>query len=639
MRLPRVVLCVAAVALASSAEAREMYWKSLTVTARLDADGALHVRERHHVVMTGDWNGGERLFRIQPRQDVQLEGMRRLDPVTGAVHAMTEGSLDGVDEYAWTSGHTLRWRSRLPLDRDFDHTDLVHEIDYVLYGALREEGDGYRLAHEFAFLERPGVIQSFVLDLEIDPAWDVDGGRAIHATAGPLSPGFGHVVRLGLRPVGAAPSPATLGPRRQRLVLALVLIPALLLLQLFASEWIRGRFAPLDPQQAAQTLDHDLLAHPAEVVGAVWDRTIGPDEVGALVARLAAEGKIRTAVQPPDDLSMELLVDRDAFTGYERELIDGFFFGDRTTTSTSEIRAHYKTTGFDPAAKIRAGVEEKAEALTGPPALRLPRWLPTLLAFVGGIYAAWTAAGPNQSRFLGILAVMLPAVLLGGFGSGAAVRWRARIDRGLLASVRFLIPLAILLGLAVEVVVKFRHLPFMSDFVVNTGGVLPAHQLAAVLLALAMANSVVNNARSRERMQGIALRKRLASARRFFEDEFDKPQPALRDEWFPYVLALGLDDDSQRWFRHHGAAASGGSSRGWTTSSGSTSSSSSTSSGPTGWTGGGGAFGGAGATASWATAAGALSTGVAAPSSGGSGSSGGGGGGGSSSGGGGGGGW
>jgi len=191
----------------------------------------------------------------------------------------------------------------------------------------------------------------------------------------------------------------------------------------------------------------------------------------------------------------------------------------------------------------------------------------------------------------------------------------------------------------------FRHLPILGQLAGATGGIAPGRQWAAVLFALAMVNSIVNGARSRERMQGIALRKRLASARRYFQDEFRKREPALRDEWFPYVLALGLDGESGRWFRSFGGAASDrSSSASWSRSSGSTSSSgSSSSSGPTGWSGGGGAFGGAGATASWAAAAGTLSAGVAAPSSGSSSSGGsgggGGGGGGSSSGGGGGGGW
>jgi uncharacterized membrane protein YgcG len=642
MRRPKVLLCAAAVALAASAEARELHWKSLDVKARIDAQGVLHVRERQHMVMTGDWNGGERLFRIEPTQDLQLQAMRRIDPASGAVTAMSEGDLDEIDHYAWTSGNVLRWRSRLPTHREFDHTDLVYELDYTLHGALQPYGDAWLLAHDFAFGERPGVIESFVLDLAIDPVWKVDGGHERHLEAGPLRPGAGYTVRLGLSPTAGA-SVTTLSPARQRLLLVLLVVPTLLLLQLFVSEWIRGRLAPLDPERAARDLDRELLAHPAEVVGAVWDRAVGPDEVAALIARLAAEGKIKTTVLKGGELQMTLLVDRKRFDGYEYELIDAFFYGDRTTTNTSQIRTRYAKTGFDPTAKIRPGVEEKVEALTGPPARRLPLWLPTALAFAGGLYAAFTAGGASDSRVIGIVVLVLPAVVLGGIGVAVASGWRSRIDRGLLGAAPFVIWIAILVGLAAELVMGFRHVPILGQLAGATGGVAPQRQWAAVLFALAMVNSIVNGARSRERMQGIALRKRLASARRYFENEFRKPEPALRDEWFPYVLALGLDGESRRWFKSFGGASSDrSSSPGWSRSSGSSSSSSSSgSSGPTGWSGGGGAFGGAGATASWAAAAGALSAGVAAPSSSSSGSSGGGGGGGggSSSGGGGGGGW
>ena len=573
MRLSRVLLCAAAVALAVSADARELHWQTLAVTARIDATGVLHVRERHHLVMTGDWNGGERLFRIEATQDLQLQAVRRIDPVTGAARELREGDLDEVDHYGWTPGNVLRWRSRRPSDPAFDRTDLVYELDYVLYGALQPYGDAWLLAHDFAFEQRPGAIQALVVDLAIDPVWEVDGGHERHIEAGPLLPGAGYTVRLGLRPTAGA-SVAMLSPARQRLLLVLLLVPALLLLQLFASEWIRGRLAPLDPERAARELDRELLAHPAEVVGAIWDRTVGPDEVAALIARLAAEGKIKTTVLKGGELQMTLLVDRKRFDGYEYELINAFFYGDRTTTNTSQIRTRYAKTGFDPAAKIRPGVEEKVEALTGPPARRLPVWLPTALAVAGGLYAAFTAGGASDSRVIGIVVLFLPAVLLGGIGVAVASGWRSRIDRGPLAAAGFVIWIAILVGLAAEVVMGFRHLPILGQLAGATGGIAPGRQWAAVLFALAMVNSIVNGARSRERMQGIALRKRLASARRYFQDEFRKPEPALRDEWFPYVLALGLDGESGRWFRSFGGAASDrSSSTSWSRSSGSTSSS------------------------------------------------------------------
>jgi uncharacterized membrane protein YgcG len=130
----------------------------------------------------------------------------------------------------------------------------------------------------------------------------------------------------------------------------------------------------------------------------------------------------------------------------------------------------------------------------------------------------------------------------------------------------------------------------------------------------------------------IAFRKRIAGARKFFTEQLQLPQPSLRDEWFPYLLAFGLGKNVDRWFRSFGGDTYTASTTSWSSSSSSSSSSSGSS-----WTGGGGAFGGAGATGTWAIAAGAMAAGVSAPSS--SSSGGGGGGGGSSSGGGGGGGW
>ena len=168
---------------------------------------------------------------------------------------------------------------------------------------------------------------------------------------------------------------------------------------------------------------------------------------------------------------------------------------------------------------------------------------------------------------------------------------------------------------AAAVVTGFRNVPILSHAFSDGFGF--DVRLGATLLALALFNSMINQARSRERAQGIALRKRLASARRYFEQELDRPQPALRDEWFPYVLAFGLDRDAQDWFKAHGAESSGRSSTSWSgsTSTSSLASSGSSSSAPTGWSGGGGAFGGAGATATWAAAASSLAAGVAAPSS------------------------
>jgi hypothetical protein len=427
--------------------------------------------------------------------------------------------------------------------------------------------------------------------------------------------------------------------QQDRLHLALWLLPALLYLHLLISEWVRGRFARLDPDAVARPgwLEENVLAYPAEVVGALWDRKVGPDEVAALVARLAAEGTLRTRAEGKE-LYLELLVDRETLEGYERALVDAFFPDGGSSTSTSAIRTHYRRTGvgFSPAEKIRAGVTEQVDRILGAPGWRFPYWILTAGALLAAAAVIALAPVPPAQRVLTAFILCFPLVILGVIGMGLAASWRRRVDRGPLSTVFFLIPAVLLVLLAWAVVgASWEPLAFLSEGVERSGALAAPFRLASVLAVLGVVCAVMNSARTRDRRPALAFRKQVASVRRYFAREFEREQPSLRDEWFPYVLALGLDRSSGRWFDRFGTASRSGS----TGSSGSGSSSSGTSSstgGSSAWSGGGGAFGGAGATASWAAAAGALSVGVSAPSSS---RGGGGGGGGSSSGGGGGGGW
>ncbi|MEP6802286.1 MAG: hypothetical protein ABJC07_10135, partial [Acidobacteriota bacterium] len=83
---------------------KELHWRALDVAARLDADGRLHVVERHIMVFTGDWNGGERLFRLFPGQALSLEAVRRFDPATegAAARDLVRGDLGALDHYDMT---------------------------------------------------------------------------------------------------------------------------------------------------------------------------------------------------------------------------------------------------------------------------------------------------------------------------------------------------------------------------------------------------------------------------------------------------------------------------------------------------------------------------------------------------------
>jgi hypothetical protein len=145
-----------------SSQSRSLYWRSLEVKARLDGEGRLQVIERHHMVFTGDWNGGERGFRLSAEHRLELNGIEREDIETHSRIPLTRnGDLSRVDDYAWADSTTLRWRSRLPSDPPFQDSERIYVLDYTLENVLVPTEEGFLLDHDFAFPERPGPILSF----------------------------------------------------------------------------------------------------------------------------------------------------------------------------------------------------------------------------------------------------------------------------------------------------------------------------------------------------------------------------------------------------------------------------------------------------------------------------------------------
>jgi len=65
---------------------RELHWDTLEVEAHLNGNGVLDVTEHHTMVFTGDWNGGERVFNVRPRQKLEF-GETRSRLIVGEVVA------------------------------------------------------------------------------------------------------------------------------------------------------------------------------------------------------------------------------------------------------------------------------------------------------------------------------------------------------------------------------------------------------------------------------------------------------------------------------------------------------------------------------------------------------------------------
>lgn len=633
-------LVVLAVILAGDvgAQARTLHWRAITVDARLDSAGNLHVRERQAMVFNGDWNGGQRSFSVPMNQRFTFERLLMLDSLTGATLELREGDLDETNNYGWAENRTLRWRSRQPNDPLFRNTELTYVLEFSYSNILVPQRDGsFLLDHDFAFADREGYIGQFIVNLEIDSAWSVPAG--VSGTFGPISlpPGEGYVVTVPLTYRAAGqPSGVYFGAgAATRFPLAVLLLAGLgfIALTLFRYESASGRLdgtdlhAPVDERW----LEANVFNMRPEVVGAAWDDATGAPEVTALLARLEGEKKLKSEVTKSGlgwfstpVLTLRLLVPRNQFRSYERDLIDALFQGSEQETDTKRIRKRYAKTGFDPSSKIKFGVEALLKAHDRSQAPEKPKPMRTLFLLGAFLVLAIVGAILHPADLVVLIFAAIASMFTFIVAMIQAVLWQKRLENPVPHMLRFIIPVGLLAAALIFILARapFRVGPFALA--------------ALVALVLAVASSVFNLARGRHSAERIVLRKRLMLARNYFREQLKHPHPVLRDEWFPYLLAFGLGNRMDKWFRAFGGATTP-SRDGYTSSTSSFGSSSS--SAPT-WSGmgGGGGFAGGGSSSSWAAAAGLMASGVSAPSSSSSGGGGGGGGGGSS-GGGGGGGW
>lgn len=628
--LKRLIFFLALIASSAllRADEKSLYWKNVGVDAMLDRDGRLHVVERQAIVFNGDWNGGYRRFDTRLGQDLAFESISRVD-AGGSERALEKGNLDAVDHWDWVEGQ-VRWRSRLPSDPPFENAEITYVLRYTLSKILQKRGDDWALDHNFIFPDRNERIEHFALDLRFDPAWRVTGENPFHLERESLMPGDNVVVTVFLQFAGSGEPAAVLRrlPFAVRSALAFFLLAAIVFfyVRFDAREKSLGRYEPLTPpsQIDREWLEQNLLIVKPEVAGAAWDDTTAAPEVGAILARLVSEGTLESRVEKggffrSDVLHLKLKVDRNSLDGYESALVESLFFsGDET--DTQKVRDHYKSSGFDPVSRIREPLKQAAAEVGGRHGSAPPvKWKPLVLltvaavavlvagAFRGSLDTLVVAAGSGVTIALFIVALV------------AAITYRKRVVGFLGPAFWLLVPL---LGATAGTLAILFNAPV---------GIVAATGL--VLFDIALWGIVFNAAMSRESVERIAARKRLASARGYFENELRSESPRLEDSWYPYLIAFGLGANVDRWFRSFGGRTSSYSRSDFGASGSNYSSSSSSSS--SGWTGGGGAFGGAGASGAWAAAAAGIASGVAAPGS----SSSGGGGGGGSSGGGGGGGW
>jgi uncharacterized membrane protein YgcG len=527
MRTAFVALTLFAASLLHAQE-RTLLWKALDVTAKLESDGTLRISERHRMLFDGDWNGGERVFRVEPGQQLELVGMSRMR--SGKPRAMAEagGSGIGLHEYRFDGQtQTLRWRAREASAPPFRNAERVYVIEYLLRNVVVREGESYVLRHDFAFTDRPGPIEAFSAKLELDPAWQAPADFVPLFERTNLPPGESAVltvqlqwtgegqpqyvvvppppppapVQIASRPVAPPPPPASI-PAKLVAVAAFGFAVMLLMMIFLRRERALGRFAPR-PNVTPTWLEGHLLVHRAEVVGAAWDGVTGAGEVAALIAIMTAEGKIENVPGAP---RLRLLVPRHSLSEYERGFVDALFIaGDEIDPAT--LRRYYRETGFHPERTIAAPLHAAAFRLVGSP----PRgsWAMGCLVFAAAVFVFPLMAG----AFL--VSVLIAAMYRNSFlGRATAMA----------------IPIPILIAGLLHGVINDSILWLLAN-------------LAAGLVLLAVALGVAAWKGTEFELRNLL---DFRAARDFLLQCIVRGDAQVDPRWIPYMLAFGLVPDD-RW--------------------------------------------------------------------------------------------
>ncbi|HEY7817287.1 MAG TPA: hypothetical protein VIG29_03635, partial [Vicinamibacteria bacterium] len=451
-----------------SSQSRALHWNRLDVTARLDEEGRLHVVERHHMVFTGDWNGGERRFRLEGDHRLELNAIEREDLDRRSRIPLRENDdLSRVGDYAWTDSSTLRWRARLLSDPPFQNTDRVYVLDYTLENVLVPTGDGFLLDHDFAFPDRTGAILAFTLELRLADAWVPEDPVPERIERQNLPPGASVVIRVPLEYRGERlPSGVRMSAPlflRRTLAIVFVLAAAGIGVLFLRAEAAIGRFAPLTDASEIDRdwLDKNLFTMRPEEVGAAWDDTTSAPEVAAVLARLVSEGKLKTEVYGTrgflgsgQNLRMELLVPRSHFKDYESALVTALFVSGNVT-DTVKIRTHYRKRGFDPASVIKEPLRKRvARFLHGPRSTRRSSRKPTLYLLLAAFLALGASIPFDQPGIFYVIPPLIAASIAYVVAMIPAAIYRKRVEKLFPFALTFLVPGSLVAAVVVALLLR-----------------------------------------------------------------------------------------------------------------------------------------------------------------------------------------
>jgi hypothetical protein len=562
--IPLFLLLIVSAA-ARAADEPQPHWRSIVVRFTIADDGLLHVAEHAEIdvppgvtkIERSYWSSGEMrvkfdsvsvggkplhfespwggkvVWTIEPSTEARTMAFDILTTVTDAVipaWSLPHGTFTH-DSHAEMTDPKLHLKSLLKLWSE----------------ALPSPRSRYLLDYQY---EMPGVSEEGT-DIQLQLYWP-DAWNPVHFVTGDTiatktNPDTYNSTRwraTHLFDAGSNVFPPGIDVRRHAIRMAsIVALPVacllVFLLFLVIETWRRRGGGDFDEHRLGET----LMSEPPEIIAARWSGRAMKARIEPFLRRLEKKHKIDLTIEKTDDdennVSLRLLVPREELTPYERAGIDALMPEGREITS-AEIRAKHEDDFFDPADALEAelGRIAKANKAQAP-------WYSKFTSFVlfaGGMALLVMEIAKNQREPILMFGALVCCSTLMSLWPDSAARYG--ISNSLRWSVVLLIPLAVVTAIVWGALLLLAEPP----------GVYGAAGFSLVFFALYKA--IV--AASAPRAPADLLR-----ARNWLRAELKSERPRLRDEMIPWLSAVGLSSDVDRWKRRAQAEPSRFFTGGW----------------------------------------------------------------------------
>jgi hypothetical protein len=563
-RYPRLSVCLLALSLTAAAMGEDaVHFRSIVVRFDLAADGAMHITEEAQLDIPDGVDTAERRYWADAEQRVTFDRITRVDlappiekrfatPSNGTVTwQVSPGTATYVIESTIADAVIPAWslpRGRLTHDASgllADPAQRARTLLALWKEAAQQPRSRYLLDYQYPM----GPVSEEGTDIALQLFW-ADGWTPVHTITGdtiatklehtPIDTTRWRVTHL-FDYVRAGTPPAVDVRRHLLRMVAIAGFPVacLILWLLFLAREMLRRGIRREPDVDERALQETVYAEPPEVVAAQWTGIASAPRIEPFLRRLEKRGKLRIGVEPrgEDDeplVTLRLIAPREQLSPYERAGIDALI-PDGWETSSDAIVKRRDYEGFDPLATLTAELNRIAVEHGGKAKAPWYSKLTSFAIFAGGVYLLLQETIRYQHE---------PALLVAAlvFSSSLSSIWpdvvvRTAIRNRLRWSLLLLIP----------ALIATAAMAFAYAALEQPPGVYGAAGLSLLLLATYKAMLAANATRApRTARQRLA---ELARARTWFRAELRRDHPRLRDDVIPWLEALGLRPDINRWRR------------------------------------------------------------------------------------------